>query len=81
MDVAIGTAEGRTPTPPRRPPTPQDSEPPKALYVSSIRKDDSVATEEGEDDSLIAILGAVREYSNIARGHLPTRRKSHSPSR
>ena len=27
------------------------------------------------------ILAAVREYSNIARGHLPTRRKSHSPSR
>ena len=67
MDVAIGTAEGRTPTPPRRPPTPQDSEPPKALYVSSIRKDDSVATEEGEDDSLIAILAAVREQTKISK--------------
>ena len=85
MDVAIGTAEGRTPTPPRRPPTPQDSEPPKALYVSSIRKDDSVATEEGEDDSLIAILAAVREQTKISKrvnfAPIPQRPEHVSPSR
>ena len=82
--MAIGTAEGRTPTPPRRPPTPQDSEPPKALYVSSIRKDDSVATEEGEDDSLIAIL-AVREQTKISKrvnfAPIPKRPSEVSPSR
>jgi len=86
VDVAIGTAEGRTPTPPRRPPTPQDSEPPKALYVSSIRKDDSVATEEGEDDSLIAILSAaVREQTKISKrvnfAPIPKRPSEVSPSR
>ena len=85
MDVAIGTAEGRTPTPPRRSPTPQDSEPPKALYVSSIRKDDSVATEEGEDDSLIAILAAVRQQTKISKrvnfAPIPKRPSEVSPSR